>query len=120
MVSFVSTTKTEKISEVGYFQADKKSGKWKYYYPSGNLRAIAYYRDDNIHGKWQHFREDGTLMVIKTYDNGKHTGDYNGFYNNGELREKGFLPVGYSHRRVAIFSTKAADSTKQTSSMMAN
>jgi OOP family OmpA-OmpF porin len=55
----------------------KRIGKWKYFYPSGQLKQIEFYKkikDCNINGtpegKWQYFAENGTLIKEVVYKNG--------------------------------------------------
>lgn len=51
----------------GYFRFGKKSGKWMYFFPNGNLWSEAFFKADKMNGESNVYHPNGKLM-------------YNGYY----------------------------------------
>jgi len=70
-----------------------KQGKWKEFYPSGQLKAEGEYLNDRKSGPWRFFHLNGKDEQIGQYTkDGKPTGDWKWFYENGNiLREESFI-----------------------------
>jgi len=70
-----------------------KQGKWKEFYPSGQLKAEGEYLNDRKSGPWRFFHLNGKDEQIGQYTkDGKPTGDWKWFYESGNiLREESFI-----------------------------
>lgn len=106
-----------------------KQGKWKYFYPSGNVKTDGVFRDDKKYGYFKEYDEEGQLVSVKKfvndveqveapeltslslktdyYPNGKvkTVGSYNGEIPEGvrrEFSEEGKITAGYVFRNGVI------------------
>ena len=60
-------TKREQINRTDNF--GYKQGKWKYFWPNGNLKREGTYVNDKRHGFFKEFDEDGNFLYVQKYDN---------------------------------------------------
>lgn len=54
----------------------KKSGEFKEFYASGQLKAEGTIKKSELHGAWKWYRADGSLMRSGNFKNGTKTGDW--------------------------------------------
>jgi antitoxin component YwqK of YwqJK toxin-antitoxin module len=66
---------------------------WKEFYPSGKVRAEGRYRNGKRSGKWQFYYPDGQLEQIGIFNNkGEYNGDWVWYYPSGAVRiEQAFI-----------------------------
>ena len=60
-------TKREQINRTDNF--GYKQGKWKYFWPNGNLKREGTYVNDKRHGFFKEYDEDGNFLYVQKYDN---------------------------------------------------
>jgi antitoxin component YwqK of YwqJK toxin-antitoxin module len=70
-----------------------KQGKWKEYYPTGQLKAEGEYLNDRKTGPWTFYHLNGKIEQKGQYTkDGKPTGDWRWYYDSGNLlREESFI-----------------------------
>lgn len=70
-----------------------KQGKWKEYYPTGQLKAEGEYLNDRKSGPWLFYHQNGKVEQTGQYTkDGKPTGDWKWYYDSGNiLREESFI-----------------------------
>ncbi len=73
-----------KYSEGNYDNDGKQTGKWKYYYPNGNLKEISYFDKGEYIDSSYVYLDNGLLRFATFYKNYKLNGDAN-IYTNGIL-----------------------------------
>jgi antitoxin component YwqK of YwqJK toxin-antitoxin module len=64
------------VSVYGIIKDNINIGKWKYYYPSGQLESAGNFNYDNPHGKWEWYYSNGSIKEIGTFLNGNKTGTW--------------------------------------------
>jgi len=58
------------LETIGKFQDGLRIGKWKYFYADGNLKQISMYKDGEKHGIWKVYDQEGNLTVKQEWENG--------------------------------------------------
>jgi antitoxin component YwqK of YwqJK toxin-antitoxin module len=64
------------VSVYGSIKDNRNIGKWKYYYPNGQLESAGNFSYDNPHGKWEWYYSNGSLKEKGTFLNGNKTGTW--------------------------------------------
>ena len=59
-------------------------GKWKFFYPTGGLKAVGLYKNGKKEGEWKSYNENGNLDKISNMKNDLQDGKEEVFYDNGE------------------------------------
>ncbi|PID88055.1 MAG: hypothetical protein CSB06_02215 [Bacteroidia bacterium] len=74
----------------GNIKNGKPQGLWRYYYPSGNLKAALNYTDGILEGTayFYHDKAGKTLKAEAKYQNGTLHGNYFEFYKNGTQKTR--------------------------------
>ncbi len=62
------------VKEEGTYENGLRSGKWRYYHPSGKLSQNGSFRKGKPHGDWTWLYEDGSLRREESYRNGREDG----------------------------------------------
>ena len=62
-------------------------GRFKYYYPNGNLKAIYDYRYGIIHGELARYYDNGNLKSIEQFDMGTKIDTTWTYFDNGQLNK---------------------------------
>ena len=62
-------------------------GRFKYYFPNGNLKAIYDYKHGIIHGELMRYYNNGELKSIEQFDMGTKVDTTWTFYDNGQLHK---------------------------------
>ena len=60
-------------------------GKWKFYYPSGQLQTVGKFDNGLRIGKWNYYHENGKKSQTSIYLNGKKHGIWKVYDENGNL-----------------------------------
>ena len=64
----------------------RRQGKWKEFYPSGELKSEGSYKNSNRVGDWKFYFPDKTIEVSGSYDSkGRQDGEWQWYYANGQL-----------------------------------
>lgn len=77
-----------KLSSTGNFKfsGSDKIDDWKYYYESGQLKAIGSYTyTSDKEGEWKHYYDNGKLEAIKVYKWGRKVGQWKYYDREGNL-----------------------------------
>lgn len=77
------------IDTSSYYQ-----GEWKFYYPSGKLKAIGKYKDDKKIEKWLYYYETGELQQEGEYKAGLPIKEWNWYFQNKQIKRKEFYIKG--------------------------
>lgn len=75
----------------GHTEKGMKTGTWKLYYKSGQLKKMSEYKDDKANGKESFWFENGKLEKTGNYRDGKTEDDMNGTMKAESLRR--FVPI---------------------------
>lgn len=62
----------------------KKSGEFKEFYASGQLKAVGVMKKGELHGAWKWYRSDGSLMRSGHCKNGVQTGEWVTYTRDGK------------------------------------
>ncbi len=65
----------------------KKSGEFKEFYTSGQLKAEGKMTKGELHGSWKWYRADGTLMRSGHFKNGEQTGEWVTYTRDGKAHK---------------------------------
>ncbi len=78
-----------KQAEGKYDSLNREVGEWKYYFPSGAVRAVGGFSNGKKIGEWKYYFENGKLEQTGKYENNIITGKWLWYYSNGTvLREE--------------------------------
>jgi len=78
----------------GFVDKGKKTGVWKLYYESGNLKKQSTFKDDSENGEEIFWFENGKLEKKGSYINGKLNGKYEWYFENAQKKQEGFFVNG--------------------------
>ena len=67
------------------FNNGKFHGKWKFYYPTGQLQTVGKFDNGLRVGKWNYYHENGKKSQTSIYLNGKKNGIWKVYDENGNL-----------------------------------
>jgi antitoxin component YwqK of YwqJK toxin-antitoxin module len=76
-----------KTSATGRYENDEPAGEWTYYYEDGTTSTKGQFIGGKKDGYWSSFNKDGTLKSEVTFDKG--SGEYREYFPDGKLRVKG-------------------------------
>jgi len=65
-----------------------RKGKWKDFYPEGELRAEGIYRSNRKTGKWTFYYLNGTTEQVGAYLRGMPDGLWKWYYENGNIKRE--------------------------------
>ncbi|MBT5188103.1 MAG: hypothetical protein HOM01_14945 [Kordiimonadaceae bacterium] len=82
-------------------------GKWRFYYPNGQLETVGKFDNGLRVGKWDYYHENGNKSQISRYSNGKKNGLWKVFDQNGKITGEYEWKDG-----VAIIDTTKSDNTE--------
>ena len=77
------------VDTSGFYQ-----GEWRFYYPSGKLRAIGKYKDDKKIEKWLYYYESQVLQQEGEYNNGLPIKQWKWYHENKQLKRDEFYVKG--------------------------
>lgn len=85
---------------VGEYDDSRRSGEWRFWYPSGAPMSVGTYRADKRHGKSEHFHDGAGLATAGECKAGVEVGLWTRWYPNGEKEvEIVFGPGGEPGKR---------------------
>ena len=67
------------------FNNGKFHGKWRFYYPSGQLETVGKFDNGLRIGTWNYYHENGKKSQVARYINGKKHGVWEVYDENGDL-----------------------------------
>lgn len=85
------------ISE-GVLLHNKRSGRWRVWYPNGQLWREGNYENDKRTGHWREWYDNGQLQEEGDYVNGERSGHWMEWFDNGQLRSEGDYENGILRR----------------------
>lgn len=69
----------------GELKDGRRTGLWKFWYESGQLRWQGEYRDGKVDGNAIHWYENGQIHLSGEYHDDKQDGDFKAWHENGQL-----------------------------------
>lgn len=89
--------KNGKLESMGLFDSKgKKTGKWKIFFPTGEIKAEGNYKANKKTGKWTFYFIDGKTEQIGYYYRGKYDKEWNWYFHSGKL----FQQENYYHGKL--------------------
>ena len=73
------------VSVYGSIKDNRNIGKWKYFYPNGQLESVGNFNFDNPHGKWVWYYYNGNIKETGTFFNGDKAGTWYSYSLSGTL-----------------------------------
>ncbi len=80
---------TGEVRDEGAYANNKRTGQWKFYLKNKRIEQLGQYRNGRVHGIWKWYYDDGALLREEEYFNGKEEGIYVEYSNNGEIIAQG-------------------------------
>ncbi|MGB0891385.1 MAG: toxin-antitoxin system YwqK family antitoxin [Flavobacteriaceae bacterium] len=77
-----------KLRSEGKMIGRERSGKWKYYFPTGKIFSEEFYKNGKLDGEIKNYYSNGKLTSISNYIQGKKNGAFKKFSNEGVLIEQ--------------------------------
>jgi|LSQX01.1.fsa_nt_gb antitoxin component YwqK of YwqJK toxin-antitoxin module len=74
------------ISEGIVDESGNRNGRWKDFYPDGNVHSEGTYTNNRRAGLWKFYTKDGKVEQTGNYNNGRPDGLWKWYYNNGNIR----------------------------------
>jgi uncharacterized protein len=75
-------------SNVGIYLNGKRTGKWLYYYPNGQIENIEFNKNGLVDGEFISYHDNGKLSAKGRYEKGNRVGIFHVYNDKGELIEK--------------------------------
>lgn len=75
------------VVEEGKFIDSKKTGIWKEYYPSTNIKSIITYENNRPSGYAKMYHDNGKIKEEGLWKNNRWVGDYKLYYENGQVQQ---------------------------------
>ena len=69
--------------EISFFNNNKLTGLYEYYYKNGFVKISGYYHEGKKDGTWKLYNEKGKLVKIENYEKGHLDGDFKLFFEDG-------------------------------------
>lgn len=76
------------IKSEGFYQYDKKVGRFTYWHANGQMAAMGDYRGDQRQGRWVWWHENGQKAAIGNYHDGVLAGEWRWWEPNGRLAKQ--------------------------------
>jgi len=71
----------------GFLENGKKTGKWSYFYETGELKNEIEYQDGIENGSFKLFHKNGQIAIECQHLNGSNVGVWKEYYESGQLQE---------------------------------
>jgi antitoxin component YwqK of YwqJK toxin-antitoxin module len=102
-----------KLFVEGQHIAGQRTGVWKVYLRSGQLKATGPFLDHKMHGEWTWFSKDGALVQVGSFDNNElQTGKWMRYHPNGQIKEIDQFEQGKKVAKRLLFDEKGQELTK--------
>jgi antitoxin component YwqK of YwqJK toxin-antitoxin module len=75
---------TGELKAKGKYSKGKRTSKWTFYYKNGQVEQTGYYYKNKPHKVWKYFSPSGTLLKYETYYKGEREGPYYEFNTEGD------------------------------------
>ena len=85
---------TGELKAKGKYKKGKRTGLWKFYYKDGKTEQTGYYYKGKPHKTWKYYDHNGTLLKYETYYKGRYDGPYYLFSYKGDTMVWGFFTDG--------------------------
>lgn len=91
----------------------RRQGKWKEFYPTGELKLEGTYKNSNRTGKWKFYLPDKTVEVEGAYNNkGQQDGEWRWYYANGQLMREAQYDAGTLDGEFVEYDEEGIEVTK--------
>ncbi len=83
----------------------KPNAIWRFYYPSGSLKAVLHFTDGKLDGENMYYYESDrpSQMIIAEFEDGKLNGEYSEFWPNGAHKALIFYKNGEKHGSFTLY-----------------
>ena len=95
------------VSVYGIIKDNRNVGKWKYFYPNGQLESVGNFSYDNPHGKWEWYYFNGSIKEKGTFLNGYKTGSWYRYNIEGSLLSIRTYDEGEMINEVKFYTNKS-------------
>jgi len=96
----------ETVMTVETYKAGKFEGTFQTFYRSGDLELEGQYVDNVMKGKWKGYYPTGQLKEIVTFESNKLQGPFIEYYNNGSLKAEGnYLNGDHEHGELLLYDS---------------
>ncbi|MCK5823292.1 MAG: hypothetical protein KAG95_04765 [Bacteroidales bacterium] len=85
---------TKEIKAKGKYLKNKKNGKWTYFYKTGETEQKGVFSKGKLAGNWKWYFPEGVLQREENFYFGKEDGDYVEYNETGEIIAKGVFIDG--------------------------
>ncbi len=85
---------TGELKAEGKYKKGKRTGLWKFYYKDGKIEQTGYYYKGKPHKRWKYYDHSGTLLKYESYYKGRYDGPYYLFSNRGDTLVWGYFTDG--------------------------
>ena len=90
-----------------------RQGKWKEFYPTGELKSEGTYKNSNRIGAWKYYFPDKSIEVSGSYDSkGRQDGTWRWYYANGQLMREEFYENGVLDGEFVEYDERGNEITK--------
>ena len=83
-----------RIAEGTVDERGRRTGEWKTYFETGEIRASGKYANNAPVGEWTYFSQDGKKMQTGNFNNGVREGEWKWFFPSGNILREDFLVGG--------------------------
>jgi len=80
---------TGELKSEGQYRNNLQQGKWVFYFANGNIEQTGEFDNGNINGKWVWYYENGTVKREEEFYNGREEGIFIEYNEAGEVIAKG-------------------------------
>ena len=95
------------VSVYGSIKDNRNIGKWRYFYPNGQLESVGNFNYDNPHGKWEWYYFNGSIKEKGTFLNGYKTGSWYRYNIEGSLLSIRIYDEGEMINEVKFYTNKS-------------
>ncbi len=86
--AYIYNDNGEKISEGVVDKEGNKTGYWKNFYPTGELKSEGEYRNNTQQGKWVFYYKNGEIEQTGEFENGRLNGKWVWYYESGQVKRE--------------------------------
>ena len=83
-----------RIAEGPIDENENRTGEWKTYFETGELRASGRRVSDRQHGEWTFYSQDGSRFQVGNFNNGVMEGKWTWFFPSGNIFREEYMARG--------------------------
>ncbi len=86
---------------------EKRTGEWKNYFETGELRSSGKFINDRQNGEWKYFLQNGKIEQIGNFNNGVMEGEWKWYFPSGKLLREEIYVKGKPNGTCTQYSDSA-------------